>query len=64
MTQLSMLYEEEKIEYGGPKAEATAKKVIRRLALKMLDEGIDIIKIMKITGLTEEELVKLQKTVQ
>ena len=64
MTQLSMLYEEGKIEYGNQKAEATAKKVIRRLALKMLDEGIDIIKIMKITGLTEEELVKLQRAVR
>lgn len=31
------------------------------MAAKMLEEGIDIIKIMKITGLTEEDLLQLQK---
>lgn len=56
MTQLSMLYEKEKIEYANQKT--------KEMAVKMLEEGIDIIKIMKITGLTEEELVKFQRTVQ
>lgn len=57
MTQLSMLYEKEKIEYGNQKA----KEAKQEMAVKMLEEGIDIIKIMKITGLTDEELLKLQK---
>ena len=60
MTQLSMLYEKEKIEYANQKVKETEKD----MAVKMLEEGIDIIKIMKITGLTEEELVKFQRTVQ
>lgn len=57
MTQLSMLYEKEKIEYGNQKAKEAAKE----MAVKMLEGRIDIIKIMKITGLTEEELLQLQK---
>ena len=57
MTQLSMLYEKEKIEYGNQKAKEAAKE----RAVKMLEGRIDIIKIMKITGLTEEELLQLQK---
>ena len=30
------------------------------MARAMLDEGIEIVKIMKITGLTEDELLHLQ----
>ena len=52
MTQISQMYEKEKIEYGNQK--------VRDMAKAMLDEDIDIIKIMKITGLTEEELLRLQ----
>lgn len=57
MTQLGRLYEKEKIEYGNQKA----KEAEEDMAVKMLEEGIDIIKIMKITGLTEEDLIRLQK---
>lgn len=57
MTQLGRLYEKEKIEYGNQKA----KEAEKEMAVKMLEEGIDIIKIMKVTGLSEEELIKLQK---
>ena len=57
MTQLGRLYEKEKIEYGNQKA----KEAEKEMAVKMLVEGIDIIKIMKITGLTEEDLLQLQK---
>lgn len=53
MTQLGRLYEKEKIEYANQKT--------KEMAAKMLEEGIDIIKIMKITGLTEEDLLQLQK---
>lgn len=30
------------------------------MAKSMLDEDIDFVKIMKVTGLTEEELLRLQ----
>ena len=52
MTQIGQMYEKEKIEYGNQK--------VRDVAKAMLDEDIDIIKIMKITGLTEDELLHLQ----
>lgn len=51
MTQIGQMYEKEKIEYGNQK--------VRDMAKAMIEEGIDIIKIMKITGLTEEELLRL-----
>ena len=56
MTQLGQLYEKEKIEYGNQKAR---EKVIE-MAKSLMDEGDDIIKIMKVTGLTEAELLRLQ----
>ncbi len=52
MTQLGQLYEKEKIEYGNQKT--------REMALKMLKRNIDIIDIMEVTGLTEDELLRLQ----
>ncbi len=52
MTQLGQLYEKEKIEYGNQKT--------REMALKMLRRNIDIIDIMEVTGLTEDELIRLQ----
>lgn len=51
MTQLSQMYEEEKIEYANQK--------VRDMARAMMDEGIETIKIMRVTGLTEEELLCL-----
>lgn len=56
MTQLGQLYEKEKIEYGNQKAR---EKVIE-IAKSLMDEGDDLIKIMKVTGLTEAELLRLQ----
>lgn len=56
MTQIGQMYEKEKIEYGNQRAKEAAKEMARA----MLDEDIDTIKIMKITGLTEEELLRLQ----
>ena len=52
MTQLSQMYEEEKIEYGNQK--------VRDIAKALLQEGADVVMIMKVTGLTEEELMRLQ----
>ena len=60
MTQLGRLYEKEKIEYGNQKIRETSIKERTRMAKSMLDEDIDFVKIMKVTGLTEEELLRLQ----
>ena len=56
MTQLGQLYEKEKIEYANQKVRENTKE----MAKSLMDEGDDIIKIMKVTGLTEEELLNLQ----
>ena len=56
MTQIGQMYEKEKIEFANQKV----KEMSKDMARAMLDEGIDIVKIMKITGLTEEELLHLQ----
>ncbi len=59
MTQIGQMYEKEKIEYGNQRA----KEAVREMARAMLDEDIDIVKVMKITGLAEEELLRLRDTV-
>ena len=56
MTQIGQMYEKEKIEFANQKVKEMSKVMSRA----MLDEGIDIVKTMKITGLTEEELLRLQ----
>jgi len=56
MTQLGQLYEKEKIEYANKKN----RELTVEMAKSMLDEGIDFVKIMKVTGLTEDELLRLQ----
>ncbi len=55
MTQLGRLYEKEKIEYANQKT----KQKTWEMAKSMMEEGIDMVKIMKITGLTEGELRRL-----
>lgn len=56
MTQIGQMYEEEKIEFANQRV----KEMSKVMARAMLDEGIDIVKTMKITGLTEDELLHLQ----
>ncbi len=56
MTQLGQLYEKEKIEYANQKVRENTKE----MAKSLMDEGDDLIKIMKVTGLTEAELLRLQ----
>ncbi len=56
MTQLGQLYEKEKIEYGNQKAR---EKTIE-IAKALLEDGTEIVKIMKVTGMTEAELLRLQ----
>ena len=56
MTQLGQLYEKEKIEYANQKVRENDLK----RAKSLLNEGIDVVKIMKTYGFTEEELLHLQ----
>ena len=56
MTQLGQLYEKEKIEYANQKVREKAIEIAKAL----LEDGTEIVKIMKVTGLTEEELLNLQ----
>lgn len=62
MTQIGQMYEKEKIEYANQKVKEKATEISREMARAMLDEGIEIVKIMKITGLTEDELLCLRNT--
>ncbi|MCM1283008.1 MAG: hypothetical protein NC242_05105 [Roseburia sp.] len=61
MTQLGQLYEKEKIEYGNQKVRETSMRERSEMAQKMLKRNIDIIDIMEVTGLTEDELFRLQE---
>ena len=56
MTQLGQLYEKEKIEYANQKVREKTKEIAKSL----LEDGTEIVKIMKVTGLTEEELPNLE----
>ena len=56
MTQLGQLYEKEKIEYANQKVREKAIEIAKSL----LEDGTEIVKIMKVTGLTEAELLRLQ----
>lgn len=70
MTQIGQMYEKEKIEYGNQRAKEAAREaakeaareVAKEMAKAMLDEDIDIVKVMKITRLTEDELLRLRDT--
>ena len=56
MTQIGQMYEKEKIEYGNQMA---LKEKIRITKI-LLQEGVDTVMIMKATGFTEEQLLRLQ----
>ena len=56
MTQLGQMYEKEKIEYANKKN----RELTLEMAKSLLDDGVDLIKIMTATGLTENELLRLQ----
>ena len=56
MTQLGQLYEKEKIEYANQKVREKAIEIAKSL----LEDDTEIVKIMKVTGLTEAELLRLQ----
>lgn len=56
MTQLGQMYEKEKIEYANKKN----RELTLEMAKSLLDDGVDFVKIMKATGLTEDELLRLR----
>jgi len=58
MTKVAQLYEEEKIEYGN---QAAIQKT-REIAKNCLDNGVDILTVMRATGLTRDEISKLLKS--
>ena len=57
MTKVSQLYEEEKIEA----VNEAVQKIKFEIAKKMLDNGANIILVMKSTGLTRAEIDQLYK---
>lgn len=59
MTQIGQMYEKEKIEYGNQRV----KEAGRKMARTMLKEDIGIDKVMKITGLAEDEILCIRDTV-
>lgn len=60
MTQLGQMYEKEKIEYANRKVRENSIKEKTEMAKSMLKRNINIVDIMEVTGLTEEELLRLQ----
>lgn len=56
MTQIGQMYEKEKIEYGNQRGLEEKTKIAKIL----LQEDVDIAVLMKATGFTEEELLRLQ----
>ena len=60
MTQLSQLYRKEKIEYANQKIRETSVKERTKAAKSLLEDDVDIVIIMKATGFTEAELLRLQ----
>ena len=56
MTNFSQIYEDEKSEYANQMVKENSMKA----ALKIFDEDIDFEKVMKITGLSESELLNLK----
>lgn len=56
MTQIGQMYEKEKIEYGNQRVLEEKMKIAKIL----LQEDVDIAVLMKATGFTEEELLRLQ----
>lgn len=50
ITKLGQLYEKEKIEYGNERAKKAALMEKYTIAQNLLDQGLDIVDIMKATG--------------
>jgi len=60
MTKVALLFEEEKIEA----VNKARKEELTRVALEMLADGDDILKIMKFTRFTRDEINQLSKKIR
>jgi len=56
MTKIGQIFEEEKLEYGNERE----KKRTREIAKNMLEEGMETVTVMKITGLDKAEVEQLK----
>jgi hypothetical protein len=61
MTKIEKIFEKEKLEYANELLSEYQRESGIRTAKILLSEGIDIIPIMKVTGLSEREIMKLQE---
>ena len=60
MTKVARLFEEEKIEYANNAVNNAVNAKVHDLAQKMISAGEDYLKVMNYTGLTKEEILKIQ----
>jgi len=61
MTKVAQLYEEEKIEYANYAVNQAISQKTRDIAIELLENGVDILTIMKSTKLSREQIEKLQE---
>ena len=58
MTQVGRLFEEEKIEYAKEKVSEKSQEIAKSL----LEDKVNIKAIMKYTGLSKEDIVKIKES--
>ena len=63
MTKVARLFEEEKIAAVNEAVSETRKSERMRFAKSLLDDGVDILTVMKHTGITRAELDEIQEPV-
>ena len=56
MTQVARLYEEEKIEAVNQAVSQAKKEQKEQIARNFIENGVDVLTVMKSTGLTREEI--------
>jgi hypothetical protein len=61
MIKIEKIFEKEKLEYANERLNEYQRESSIRTAKVLLSEGIDIIPIMKVTGLSEREIMNLQE---
>ena len=62
MTKVARLFEEEKIEAVNEAVSKTRRESIEQVASNMLLQGIDHLKVMECTGLTRDDIDRVQAT--
>jgi hypothetical protein len=61
MTKIEKIFEKEKLEYANEILSEYQRESSIKTAKILLNEGVDIIPIMKVTGLSEREIMNLQE---